>query len=118
MLKKILLAIFLTFAATACATSVDSTSEIRLDATSDSSAKNSFAAMAKALEPQKRQELLVAMIKLNLVGVESASEVVQNPALQSPSIVRIKDQVAGMTAQEIIDLAERTSSVEAKIIGQ
>lgn len=117
MMKGILIAVLLAAGATGCATSADSTNAIRLDATSASTAKSSFAAMAEALGPKKRQELLVAMVKLNLAGVESAYEVVRNQSLQSLSIVNIKDQVAGMTAQEIIDLAERTSSVEATVTG-
>lgn len=118
MLKKLLLTACFALTVTACATSGSSTSQIRLDATSDATAQSSFSAMSEALPPEKRQELLVAMLKLNLTGVNSAYEVVQNPDLQSPSIVRIKDQVAGMTAQEIIDLADRTSSVKAEVTGQ
>ena len=85
---------------------------VRLDASSDAAAKKSFDRMEKNLSPKLQRELIVAMVKLNMVGVNSAYDVVANPELQSPSIVRIKDRVAGMTAEEIIDLADRTSTVK------
>ncbi|WP_157062447.1 DUF6694 family lipoprotein [Pseudoxanthomonas dokdonensis] len=118
MLKEPLLAVCLAFAVTACATSENPASQIRLDATSDATAMSSFSAMAEALTSENRQELLVAMLKLNMTGVNSVYEVIQNPDLQSPSIARIKDKVDGMTAQQIIDLANRTSSVEAEVTAE
>ncbi|MEP6881547.1 MAG: hypothetical protein ABI866_06115 [Dokdonella sp.] len=64
---------------------------------------------------KKQQDLAIAMLKLSMVGVKSAHEVVENPALQKPAIARVKDRVAGMTADEIIDLANRTSDVKVEV---
>lgn len=55
------------------------------------------------------------MLKINMAGVQSAYDVVQSKDLQSPSIARIKDRVAGMTAEEIIALANRTSDVKVEV---
>lgn len=44
-------------------------------------------------------------------GVSSAYEVVNDPELQQPSIERIREKVAGMTADEIIRLSKRVTSV-------
>ena len=60
----------------------------------------------------KKQQLVGAMLQLNFNGVNSAIEIASSPALQHPSILRIKDKVAGMTADEIIDLAKHTSTVK------
>jgi hypothetical protein len=88
---------------------------VRLDATSAASAQESFQRMLEGASGAKRNELLVAMLKLNMSGVRSAYEVVAKPELQSLSIARIKDRVAGMTAEEIIALADSTSEVEIEI---
>ena len=110
---------FLSFALIAlcsCAsTSLSSSQAVRLDATSDVAAQNSFKRMLDQSSPTRKQELAVAMLKLNMTGVQSAYEVVGSAELQSPSIVRIKDRVSGMTAEEIIDLANRTSDVKIDV---
>ncbi|MEP6907839.1 MAG: hypothetical protein ABI858_07670 [Pseudoxanthomonas sp.] len=102
-----------------CATSSPSAPlSVRLDATSDASAKQSFERMLDQASGKKKQELAIAMFKLNMVGVKSAYEVVASPELQSLSITRIKDRVAGITADEIIDLANRMSEVKIEVQGK
>lgn len=88
---------------------------VRLDATSDTTAQESYEKMMRQASEKQQQALAVAMLKLNMAGVQSAYEVVQDKDLQSVSIARIKDRVAGMTADEIIALAERTSDVKVDV---
>lgn len=91
---------------------------VRIDASSDAAAQESFQQMLNELATTEKSKLITAMIQLNLVGVQSAYEVVGNPELQSPSPARVKDKIAGMTADEIIDLANRTSTVKARVKDQ
>ncbi|MGV8955386.1 MAG: hypothetical protein ACOH2M_30105 [Cypionkella sp.] len=111
--------LFLSFALAAicsCAsTSANARQSVRLDATSDTTARESFKRMLSHESRARQQQLSIAMLKLNLVGVRNAYELVASPERQSPSIVQIKDRVAGMTADEIIDLADRTSEVKIEI---
>lgn len=57
-----------------------------------------------------RQQLATALLKLNMQGVKSGSELVNNPALQKLLIVRIRTEVARMSAEEIIALAAQDAS--------
>ena len=84
---------------------------IRIDASTEASAKASFEAMTTSLSPRKQQALQIAVLVLNMDGVSSAFDVVQDPELQRPSIERIRDKVSGMTADEIIRLSKRVTSV-------
>lgn len=84
---------------------------IRIDASTEASAKASFEAMTTSLSPRKQQALQIAVLVLNMDGVSSAYEAVNNPELQRPSIERIRDKVSGMTADEIIRLSKRVTSV-------
>jgi hypothetical protein len=88
---------------------------VRIDASSNASAQASWNRMVAEIDSKKNQQLQIAVVQLNLVGVNSAYEVVANPELQSPSVVRIKDKVAGLTADEIIELANRTSTVKVNV---
>lgn len=99
----------------ACMSSGTKREATRIDASSDATAEASFKAMLSELPNGKQQELLVAMIEINLEGVQSAYDIVGNPQLQRMSITRIKDRVAGMTAEEIVAYAETVSTVEAQL---
>jgi hypothetical protein len=88
---------------------------VRIDASSNESAQASWDRMTAEIDGKKNQQLQIAMVQLNLVRVNSASEVVSNPELQNLSVVRIKDKVAGLTADEIIELANRTSNVKVNV---
>jgi hypothetical protein len=83
--------------------------QLHLDASSDATAEASWKAMLHAAGPTERQALLAAMIKINLAGVDSAEQVVEDPDLQRLGIVRIKDRVAGLTSEQIIPLGNRVS---------
>ena len=80
---------------------------LRLDASSDTAAEESFKRMADRLGAKRQQKLLI--------GVNSAYETVANPELRKMSVARIKDKIAGMTADEIIDFANRNSTVKIEV---
>ena len=88
---------------------------VRIDASSNESALASWDRMTAEVDSKKQQQLQVAIVQLNLVGVNSAYEVASNPELKNPSVVRIKDKVAGLSADEIIELANRTSTVKVDV---
>ena len=98
-----------------CATAPNASQLVRLDATSDFTAQQTFDKMLSLSSAKKQQELAIAILKLNMVGVKSAYEVAANPELQNPSIARVKDRVAGMNAEEIIGLANRTTDVKIEV---
>jgi hypothetical protein len=90
---------------------------LRLDASSAEAAEASWKAMVDDTRGSKKQKLLEAMLKINLAGVKSAYKVAGNPELQSLGIARIKDQVAGMTVDEIIELGERVGTIKIERSG-
>lgn len=88
---------------------------LRLDASSDTAAEESFKRMADRLSAKRQQKLQIAILQINMIGVNSAYETVANPELRSPGVARIKDKIAGMTADEIIDFADRNSTVTIEV---
>ena len=112
MSSNLLMSLALAFLLSCCATAGSTGQTPRIDATSVATAERSFREMMDALSPDKQHQLALAMLALNLGGVSSAYEAASNPELQSPSISRIKDDVNGMSAEEIIALAARTSTVK------
>lgn len=88
---------------------------IRLDASSDAAAESSWNRMTESVTPAKKQKLLVAILQINLAGVNSAYEVAGNPELQRLGIARIKDKVANLNADEIIELGNRTASAQISV---
>jgi hypothetical protein len=105
---NVLMVVALLFAA-----SVHAKEPIRIDATSEATATATFERMTSSLSPRKQQTLQIAVLLLNMEGVSSAYEVVDDPALQRPSIARIRDKVSGMSADEIIALSKRVKTVRA-----
>lgn len=85
---------------------------LRLDASSDEAAETTWKAMVDSATPAMRKKLLEAMVKINLAGVRSVTETVNDPGLQSFGIIRIKDNVAGLNAREIVAYGERVSTVK------
>jgi len=69
---------------------------VRIDASSSASAQASWDRMLSEAPPEQQRKLIGAVLQLNLVGVNSASEVVSNPDLQNLSVVRVKDKIAGL----------------------
>lgn len=63
-------------------------------------------------------QLALAVLAINMIGVNSAYEVVNSPELQTSSIGRIKDRVAGMSADEIIAYAAKNSTLRIDVSGQ
>lgn len=115
MSKHLLLSIALVALSSCASTSPNSGQAVRLDATSAATAEQSFKRMLDQSGATRQQELALAVLKLSMAGVQSAYEVIGHPELQSSSIVGIKDRVAGMTAEEIIDLANRKSDVRIEV---
>lgn len=92
--------------------------EVRIDATSDKSVEQSYKRMSESLHQEAQVELATAILKLNMVGINSVEEMLADPELRSPGPVRIKDVIAGLTAAEIIELADKTSTVRIITPGQ
>ena len=88
---------------------------LRLDASSDTAAEESFKRMADRLGAKQQQKLQIAILQINMIGVNSAYETMANPELRKVSVARIKDKIAGMTADEIIDFANRNSTVKIEV---
>lgn len=84
---------------------------IRIDGSSASAAEASFARMLAEANPQQRQELTLALVKLHFDGVKSAVEIVGNPELQNPTVAGIRDRVDGLTAEEFIALADEVTGI-------
>ncbi|TAM15234.1 MAG: hypothetical protein EPN68_17670 [Rhodanobacter sp.] len=101
-----------------CASVPPAQTAIRIDSSSPQAANASYKAMMGELSQAEQQKLAIAVLVLNMQGVKSAREVVNNPALQSPSIARIRTKVAGLTAPQIIALAAKNPSVRIKIMSQ
>ena len=88
---------------------------IRLDGSSETAANRSFQRMMQTLKPAEQQALVVAIVQINLIGVESAEEVAANPSLRQPSVARVRDRIAGMTAQEIIAYSKKNATTTATV---
>lgn len=82
-----------------------------IDARSEASAQQSYERMFNGLPEDKRMELQMAIIQLNMDGVGSASEMLADPELRNPGIKRIRARVAGMNVDQIIAEAAKVTSV-------
>src|SRR5690606_11551315 len=98
-----------------CATHGSSPAVVRIDASTRVTAEASYRTMFDRLPQAKKTQLALAVLTINMIGVNSAKEVVENPELQSPTIGRIKDRVASMSAEEIIAYAEKNSTVRIEV---
>jgi hypothetical protein len=81
---------------------------IHLDAKSNASANASFQRMVTSLDTTQRSKLQQAPADLNKADTSA------DPKLPNPSAARIKDKIAGLNAQEIIDLAAKMDAAGAK----
>ena len=117
MWKQLAVLVFCVASVDGCATAARHESEARIDSSSSQSAKDSYRAMMSGRSQADQQKLAIAVLVLNMQGVKSATEVVNNPELQAPSIDRIRAKVAGMTAEEIIALAAKNPSVRVDVTG-
>jgi hypothetical protein len=110
-MKRHLAALLLALAAS---WSVYAAEPLRLDASTDETTVASWNAMVGAASPTQRQQLLEAMLKINLAGINSANEMLSTPDTDSLGIVRIKEKVSGLTAEQIIDLSNKVSTVRVE----
>ncbi|HVT31401.1 MAG TPA: hypothetical protein VHE32_02055 [Rhodanobacteraceae bacterium] len=78
---------------------------IHLDASSDAAAARSFQRMVNSLDGKRKDDLLAAVAQL-----DKAEGGASGAASSKPPVVRIKDKIAGLTAEEIIDLAHRNEA--------
>lgn len=116
-MRQLILTIAVVVTLNACAAAGPGSSElVRLDGSSNVSAERSFTRMIKQRDQDKQPELLIAILKLNMAGVESAIDVAADPELQSISVSRIKHRIDGMTADEIIELAETATDVTVEVL--
>lgn len=115
MLRLAVVALVSSVLAVGCASSPTQADLVRIDATSRESAEASYRAMMKGRSVGDRQKLALAVLMLNIEGVKSAYEVVRDPELQAPSVGRIKDKVAGLTADQIIELAGRNPAARIEV---
>ena len=81
---------------------------IRIDGSSDEAANKSFNEMVRSLTPSKQRKVVTAVALINMAGVHTAYDVLNNPDRQEMSAAKIKDKISGMTADEIIEFQMRT----------
>ena len=112
-MKKTLLAASLVLSLAACATTP--VTPLTIDGSTDAAAEASWARMLGAVDSRKRMELLTAMVAINLQGVESVYDVAGNEDLHKLSISRVREQLDGMTADEILAYAGEVSTVKIRI---
>ena len=107
-MKNKFLATLFALATLCLATALHAQGPIRIDGSSDSAANESFKRMLTQLPTDRQRKLLAAVVQLNMAGVHSAYEVVGNPELQTMSAARVKERIAGMTADEIVEYAKQS----------
>ena len=111
------IAVMLAFIVAVASASAVAQAPLRIDASSDAAARASWEAMLSSATPTEHQELLNALLQINLAGVQSAKQVVGQPGMQHLGIVRIKDTVAGLTAEQIIKLGNQVSTIKIEPSG-
>lgn len=114
MLKYVALVALSVATLTGCASVHSPEAEIRIDSSSPQAAEASYKSMMNARSEADQRKLAVAILMLNMQGVTSARDVVNHPELQAPSIARIRQKVAGMTAEQIMELAAQNPSVRVE----
>ena len=92
------------------------TGDIRVDATTEQTFERSFGRLTNALSGKEQQQLVFAILKINLEGIESARELLQKDDGMSLSAMTIKDR-HGLNYQGIIELSQSVQSVEVRLEG-
>ena len=118
MWKHLAVVVFYSATIVGCASVAPQPAAVRIDSSSSQSAEASYKAMMSERSQANQQKLAIAVLVLNMQGVKSATEVVNNPGLQAPSIDRIRAKVVGMTAEEIIALAAKNPSGRVDVTGK
>ena len=112
---KLLTAVVLAGALIAgCATNRSTAEEIRIDASSERSSEASYKAMQRNLSETKQQDLALAVLMIGLEDTKSASDAMKLP---NPSIANIRDKVADLTAEGIIQRAAQVKSIRIEYPG-
>ena len=86
----------------------------RIDASSDASAQASWDRMLAEASDETKNKLRVALLELNTVAATENHlyGIAFHAALQDPQVFRIKDKVAGLSAEQVIELAKQTSGTK------
>ncbi|KRG75742.1 hypothetical protein ABB30_11355 [Stenotrophomonas ginsengisoli] len=116
MLRNTLFTLLLGTTLAACASSGSEKATLTLDASNAATAEASYKQMQRSLPQAKQVELAMAVMAINFIGVNSAYEVVNNPELQQPGVARIKDRIAGMSAEQIIAYAASNSTTKVEVV--
>ena len=112
-MKNSLLAASLVMFLAACATTP--AGPMAIDGTTAATAEASWERMLDTVDPATRMALLQAMIQINLQGVDSVYDIAGNDDMKQLSISRIREQVDGMTADEIVALGEQVGTVKIEV---
>jgi TonB family protein len=88
----------------------------KVDGSSSEAFKSSINYISKDLSDEQKVQLALALLKLKLAGVNSASQLQQRPELMANEPTQeLLDTVNGLTYREIIALAEQTSTLQISI---
>jgi hypothetical protein len=116
MRNRVILSVLLIFAAI---TGTSARDPVRIDASSDIAANTTFEKMMRDCPRGQQKALVAAIVQLNLTGTHTVYEVVNDANKLQISAAHVKDQISGMSADEIIAFAASTRKpddprVEAK----
>ena len=83
----------------------------RIDASTDASTQASWDRMLGESSDHTKCELRAALVKLNSVAAteQGFRGIAFHAALQDPSVIRIRDKIAGFSAQQIVEFASQAS---------
>ena len=91
------------------------TNSLRIDSSSDEAFQKSFAALESSLNPEERMRLSVAILRIRATGIKMAEEMHHTVDGKPIYPIDVKDQISGMTLEQILELAEK-SGVTAEIL--
>lgn len=74
--------------------------------------------MLDSLSQDRQIKLVSAVIQLNLIGINSATEMLADPELRNLGPVGIKRRIGGLSSNEIIALADKTATAKTYVKGQ
>ena len=114
MLKLVTAALLVGILIAGCATSQPTAEKIRIDASSETTAKASYKAIQRTLSEPEKRELALAVLKIGLEDTRSVRDAMKLP---DPSIENIRHKVAGLTAEGIIQRAAHVKSIQVESPG-
>ncbi len=116
-LNRILLLALIYVGISGCST-LQTASEPRIDSTSDKSFQKSLSTLMDSGTQKQKQKLLIALLRINLEGVGSATEMLANKDDLSLSGSKIKEKLHGLNYTEIIELSKNMQSVQVILPGE